>query len=141
VVVVWDDWGGYYDHVPPPAVIAPDDIPPNLPPGSLPGGYDRYGFRVPAVIVSPYARRNYVSQTVRDHTAILKFIERKWNLEGRLRRGFPKYHVAGHQVTRRQYVKATAVDPSLPPFRKKEIHPRRKFPRVVAKHLGPPPGR
>jgi len=68
-------------------------------------------------------------------------IERKWNLEGRLRRGFPKYHVAGHQVTRRQYVKATAVDPSLPPFRKKEIHPRRKFPRVVAKHLGPPPGR
>jgi len=80
LVWLYDEHGGYYDHVPPPAAIAPDDIPPNLPPGSEPGGYDRYGFRVPAVIVSPYARRNYVSPVVRDHTAILKFIERKWNI-------------------------------------------------------------
>jgi len=80
LVWLYDEHGGYYDHVPPPAAIAPDDIPPNLAPGDEPGGYDRYGFRVPAVIVSPYARRNYISPVVRDHTAILKFIERKWNL-------------------------------------------------------------
>src|SRR5262249_18047007 len=57
-----------------------DDIPPNLAPGDEPGGYDRYGFRVPAVVVSPYARPNHVSHVVRDHTAILQFIERKWNI-------------------------------------------------------------
>ena len=80
LVWLYDEHGGYYDHVPPPAAIAPDNIPPMLAPGDAPGGYDRYGFRVPAVIVSPYARPNYVSSKVRDHTAILKFIERKWNL-------------------------------------------------------------
>ena len=37
-------------------------------------------FRVPAAIVSPYARRNYVSHVVHDHTSILKLIETKWNL-------------------------------------------------------------
>src|SRR5262249_52687192 len=82
-ILIWcyDEHGGYYDHVPPPAVVAPDDIPPDIDvPPDYPGGYDRYGFRVPAVVVSPYARRNHVSHKVRDHTAILKLIERKWNL-------------------------------------------------------------
>ncbi len=80
LVWLYDEHGGYYDHVPPPSAVAPDDIPPDLGPGDLPGGYDRYGFRVPAVIVSPYAKRGYVSSVVRDHTAILKLVERKWNL-------------------------------------------------------------
>jgi phospholipase C len=80
LVWLYDEHGGYYDHVPPPPAIAPDDIPPDLAAGDIPGAYDRYGFRVPAVVVSPYARPNYVSSTVRDHTAILKFIERKWNI-------------------------------------------------------------
>lgn len=80
LVWLYDEHGGYYDHVPPPAAVPPDSIPPDLGPRNQPGGYDRYGFRVPAVIVSPYARPNYVSTVVRDHTAILRFIERKWNL-------------------------------------------------------------
>jgi phospholipase C len=42
--------------------------------------YDRYGFRVPAVIVSPYARPGYVTSQVFDHTSVLKLLERKWNL-------------------------------------------------------------
>ena len=82
-VLIWcyDEHGGYYDHVPPPAAIAPDDIPPDIQvPPDEPGGYDRYGFRVPAVVVSPYARRNYVSRVVHDHTSILKLVETKWNL-------------------------------------------------------------
>jgi phospholipase C len=82
-LLVWcyDEHGGYYDHVPPPRAIAPDDIPPDIHvPPDLPGGYDRYGFRVPAVVVSPYARRNHVSHRVRDHTAVLAFLESKWNL-------------------------------------------------------------
>src|SRR5262245_41635611 len=82
-VLIWlyDEGGGYYDHVPPPRAIPPDDIPPQITvPPDLPGGYDRYGFRVPAVIVSPYARRRYVSHRVHDHTSVLKLIETKWNL-------------------------------------------------------------
>jgi phospholipase C len=82
-VLVWtyDEHGGYYDHVPPPQAVPPDDIAPriNVPPDQ-PGGYDRYGFRVPAVVVSPYGRPHFVSHTVYDHTSILKTIERKWNL-------------------------------------------------------------
>ena len=76
-----DEYGGYYDHVRPPRALLPDDIPPDITvPPDQPGRYDRYGFRVPAVVVSPYARPNHVSHTIRDHTAILKFIETKWNI-------------------------------------------------------------
>ena len=42
--------------------------------------YDRYGFRVPAVLVSPYARPDYVCSEVLDHTSVLKLVEQKWNL-------------------------------------------------------------
>ena len=42
---VYDEHGGYYDHVPPPAAIKPDDIPPTLGPNNVPGGYDVYGPR------------------------------------------------------------------------------------------------
>jgi phospholipase C len=82
-VLIWtyDEHGGYYDHVPPPRAVKPDDIPPDIHvPPDLPGGYDRYGFRVPAVVVSPFARRRYVSHVTHDHTSILKLIETKWNL-------------------------------------------------------------
>jgi phospholipase C len=50
------------------------------------GRYDRYGFRVPAVVVSPYAKRDYVSSTPFDHTSVLKLIEEKWNLPPLTRR-------------------------------------------------------
>ena len=81
-VLVWtyDEHGGYYDHVPPPRAVPPDDVGPRLGPADTPGGYDIYGFRVPAVVVSPYARRNYVSRVVHDHTSILKLLETKYNL-------------------------------------------------------------
>ena len=45
-----------------------------------PRRYDRYGFRVPAVIVSPYARPGCVLSEVFDHTSVLKLVEEKWNL-------------------------------------------------------------
>jgi hypothetical protein len=68
-------------------------------------------------------------------------IERCWKLKGRLRRGYPKYFVAGQQVIRRQYIKAAARDASLPPFRMAENRPRRVFPSVIARHLGNRRGR
>jgi phospholipase C len=87
-MLIWtyDEHGGYYDHVPPPAAVPPDDIPPVLKPDDPPGGFDRYGFRVPCAVVSPYARKNHVSHTVYDHTSILKTIETKWNLPALTRR-------------------------------------------------------
>ena len=80
LVWLYDEHGGYYDHVPPPAAPEPDAVPPSLRPSDLPGAYDRYGFRVPAVVVSPYARPHYLSHVLHDHTSILKLIETKWNL-------------------------------------------------------------
>src|SRR4051812_23944201 len=81
-LLVWcyDEHGGYYDHVAPPAAIPPDDVAPVLAPGDPSGRYDRYGFRVPCVVVSPFAKRDYVSHIVHDHTSILKLLETKWNL-------------------------------------------------------------
>lgn len=63
-MVTYDDWGGWYDHVPPPQV---DEY--------------GYGFRVPAFLVSPYAKRGYIDHTELDFTSILKFIEENWGLE------------------------------------------------------------
>jgi phospholipase C len=103
-LLIWtyDEHGGYYDHVKPPAAVAPDNVParnfqladtPQWLRGLLrkpfadlenadagPSTYNLLGFRVPTVIVSPYARRDYVTSTVYDHTSILKLIEQKWNL-------------------------------------------------------------
>jgi phospholipase C len=82
LVFTYDEHGGFYDHVaPPPAVPPGDGIPPLLPDPD-PGAeeYDRYGMRVPAVVVSPFARAGYVSSVVHDHTSILRLVETKWNI-------------------------------------------------------------
>ena len=70
-------------RVTPPAAVEPDD---RAPESAGPWRFDRYGFRVPAVIVSPFARPDYVSHVVHDHTSILKLIETKWNLPPLTRR-------------------------------------------------------
>ena len=80
LVYTYDEHGGYYDHVPPPAAIAPDAIAPQLTATDVPGGYTIYGPRVPAVVVSPYARPHAVTDVVHDHTSVLATIEAKWNL-------------------------------------------------------------
>jgi phospholipase C len=60
----YDDWGGWYDHVKPPRV-------------------DRYGygFRAPALLVSPYAKPGFVDHATLDFTSALKFIEQNWRLK------------------------------------------------------------
>src|SRR5207253_1852358 len=69
-----------FDHVPPPSACVPDAIPPMLEPGDEPGAFDRYGIRVPVVVVSPYARRRFVSHEAHDHTSILRFIATRFDL-------------------------------------------------------------
>jgi phospholipase C len=81
LILSYDEHGGYYDHVAPPVAMAPDLIPPIVEPGQL--EYDRFsrlGFRVPALVISPYSRPNWVTHTVYDHTSVLAMMERKWNL-------------------------------------------------------------
>jgi phospholipase C len=79
-ILTYDENGGIYDHVPPPKACPPDDIPPKLASGDQPGGFDRYGFRVPFVMASAWSKPHYVSHTVFDHTSILRLIELKYNL-------------------------------------------------------------
>jgi phospholipase C len=78
-LLIWtfDEHGGYYDHVVPPAAIAPDNIAPHGPAFT---GFKQYGFRVPCAVVSPYARPRHVSHQVFDHTSICALVEAKWNL-------------------------------------------------------------
>ena len=64
--LTYDEGGGFFDHVPPPAACAPDAQRPE---------YDRRGGRVPMVAISPWARPNHVSHVVNDHTSLLRFIE------------------------------------------------------------------
>jgi phospholipase C len=59
ILLTWSDWGGFYDHVAPPQVDG-----------------DGYGFRVPMMVISPYARAGFVDHATGDFASVLKFIER-----------------------------------------------------------------
>jgi phospholipase C len=76
----YDEHGGYWDHVAPPSACPPDDIAPILMPGDPPAGFDRYGVRVPMMVISPYAKKHYVSHQTYDHTSILRFIQARFLL-------------------------------------------------------------
>src|SRR4029453_11710201 len=78
--LTYDEHGGFYDPVPPPAACVPDDVPPMLLEGDTVADFDRYGFRVPVVVVSPFAKKRFVSHGVHDHTSILRFIETRFDL-------------------------------------------------------------
>jgi len=80
LIYTYDEHGGYYDHVTPPAAPIPDGFAPKLSEGDPPGDFGRYGPRVPAIVVSPYSKQEGVSNLVYDHTSVLATIEHKWNL-------------------------------------------------------------
>jgi phospholipase C len=80
LIWVYDEHGGWYDHVPPQPAVKPDNVPPALLAGDIPGSYDYTGFRVPCCVVAARAKKDYVSHQTFDHTSILKLVETKWNL-------------------------------------------------------------
>ena len=64
IFIVWDDWGGMYDHVPPPDIFNSYEL----------------GFRVPFIVVSPYSKPGYVSKANHEFGSILRYIEEDYNL-------------------------------------------------------------
>jgi phospholipase C len=92
--LTYDEHGGQFDHVAPPPACDPDDEAPDFRtdadkafdakhPGTK---FDRYGFRVPVTVISPFAKKSYVSHHVYDHTSITRFIEAKFKVPALTRR-------------------------------------------------------
>jgi phospholipase C len=80
LIIIFDEHGGTYDHVPtpPPCAVSPDGI--TIP--GAPGGYNfdfkRFGVRVPAVLVSPLIEQGTVCHTQFDHTSVIKTVTNRW---------------------------------------------------------------
>ncbi len=108
----FDDHGGYYDHVAPVPAVRPDGIVPAVGADTYGDLYSWGGFRVPTVVVSPWARANHVSHTVYDHTSVLRFIETKWNLPALSYRDANVNNMVDCLDLR---APAFSVPPSLPP--------------------------
>jgi phospholipase C len=88
-ILTFDEGGGVYDHVPPQPAVSPDGIKPkDLFPNDICAppetgatcDFNHTGYRLPLIVISPYARKHYVNHQVADYTAILKLIETRFNL-------------------------------------------------------------
>jgi phospholipase C len=89
-ILSYDEGGGFYDHVPPHSATPPDavEFPTDLPSGDICDGnmsspvcgFFVTGFRLPLIVISPFTKKNYVSHTAMDYTAILKLIETRFKL-------------------------------------------------------------
>ncbi len=87
-IFTYDEFGGFYDHVAPQSTVSPDGVKPSdLQPGDICSqttgptcDFVYTGFRVPLIVISPFSKKNYVSHTVADYTAWLKFVETRFNL-------------------------------------------------------------
>ena len=89
-ILTWDEAGGLYDHVPPHSAVSPDGIPPSDlqandmcqagPSSGANCDFNHTGYRVPLLVVSPFTKKNFVSHTTADYTAILKLIETRFHL-------------------------------------------------------------
>jgi phospholipase C len=75
LVINYDEWGGFFDHVPPPTRP--------IPPADREAGDDEglLGFRTPAFVIAPWAAKGRVAHDVYDHTSVLRMIEWRWDLE------------------------------------------------------------
>lgn len=79
LILIYDEHGGCFDHVPPPAAVPPD---PKAGPGELGFAFDRLGVRIPAIVVSPFTEAGTIDHGVYDHTSIIKTICNRFRLEG-----------------------------------------------------------
>ena len=77
LLIGWDEPGGTYDHVPPPSVPPPD---PAAPAGQLGFAFDRSGYRVPAILVSPWVAEGEVFNEEHRHTSLIATLRELWGL-------------------------------------------------------------
>jgi phospholipase C len=77
LLIGWDEPGGTYDHVPPGPVPPPD---PSAPPGELGFTFDRSGYRVPAIVVSPWVESGSVYNEEHRHTSLIATLRKTWGL-------------------------------------------------------------
>ena len=78
--IMYDEPGGFFDHVPPPAACPPDSIEPLLEKRHVRGRFDRLGMRVPFIVVSPFAKAHYVSHHVYSHTSLTRMVQARFEL-------------------------------------------------------------
>jgi phospholipase C len=80
LIVLYDEHGGFYDHVAPPSATPPGDM---FQPGNNRHGFnfDQLGVRVPALVVSPYTARGTIDHSVHDHTSVLATVEHLFGLQ------------------------------------------------------------
>ena len=102
LVVTYDEWGGFFDHVAPPRL--PDDPP------TEEFDHGQAGFRVPTFVMSPFATRGAVDHNVYDHTSILNFVEWRWGLAPLA----PRDAAARNLAYAFDFDRPTAAAPTLP---------------------------
>ena len=110
LVINFDEWGGFFEHVPPSRVVAPNQVDPDQVNGQV-----LLGFRVPAIVVSPFTRNSgsapLVNRTLFDHTSVLKLIEWRWSLAPLTARDASPQ--IGNLATTLNFA---APDPTVPPI-------------------------
>jgi phospholipase C len=110
-IVTYDEWGGFFDHVPPPRAAAPNMVDPDIVNGKA-----LLGLRIPVVVASPFTRGSRaaprVDSTVFDHASILKLIEWRWNLKPLTARDAS--NDVGNLASALDFVHVDASVPALP---------------------------
>ncbi|MDQ1705111.1 MAG: phospholipase [Frankiaceae bacterium] len=102
LIITYDEWGGFFDHVVPP--VLPDDKPTDK------FDHSQAGFRVPAFMLSPFARRGAIDRQVYDHTSILKFVEWRFGLKSLA----PRDHAARNLAHALDFARPHTAVPTLP---------------------------
>jgi phospholipase C len=111
-IVTFDEWGGFFDHVAPQRVVAPNNVDPDEINGNV-----LLGFRLPTIVASPWTRNTntsspVVNHTLFDHTSILKLIEWRWGLSPLTARDASSE--IGNLATALNFAQPNARVPSLP---------------------------
>jgi len=120
MIITFDEWGGFFEHVPPPRAIAPNNVDPDLANGKA-----LLGCRIPTVIASPFTLGNpnspRINNEVYDHTSILKLIEWRWNVPPLTKRDSPNDTDVNNMLDALDLQNPVYTVPSLP-------HPSMPFP-------------
>jgi phospholipase C len=81
LIITWDEHGGFFDHVAPPAAVAPGDTTPTTDHNKYGFTFEQYGPRVPAVVISPWIPKNIVDHRLYDHSSVPATIEKLFGID------------------------------------------------------------